>query len=50
MRARDDARVEEPPDLPLAQPEHTEEILAGVLGLGSGEIAKLFDAGVVAGP
>jgi 2-methylfumaryl-CoA isomerase len=29
--------------------EHTEEILAGVLGLGSGEIGKLFDAGVVAG-
>ena len=29
--------------------EHTEEILAGVLGLGEGEIGKLFDAGVVAG-
>jgi 2-methylfumaryl-CoA isomerase len=29
--------------------EHTEEILAGVLGLGEGEIGRLFDAGVVAG-
>ena len=29
--------------------EHTEEILAGVLGLGAGEIGRLFDAGVVAG-
>jgi len=30
--------------------EHTEEILADVAGLGSGEIGRLFDAGVVAGP
>jgi 2-methylfumaryl-CoA isomerase len=28
--------------------EHSEEILAGVLGLGSGEIAALVDAGIVA--
>jgi 2-methylfumaryl-CoA isomerase len=30
--------------------QHTEEILADVAGLGSGEIGKLFDQGVVAGP
>jgi 2-methylfumaryl-CoA isomerase len=30
--------------------EHTEEILADVLGLGAGEIGRLHDAGVVAGP
>jgi 2-methylfumaryl-CoA isomerase len=30
--------------------EHTEEILADVLGLGSGQIARLHDRGVVAGP
>jgi len=30
--------------------ENTDEILAEVLGLGSGEIAKLHDKGVVAGP
>jgi 2-methylfumaryl-CoA isomerase len=30
--------------------EHTEEILADVLGLGAGEIGRLFDTGVVAGP
>jgi 2-methylfumaryl-CoA isomerase len=30
--------------------EHTEEILADVLRLDSGEIARLHDAGVVAGP
>lgn len=30
--------------------EHTEEILAEVLGLASGEIGRLHDAGVVAGP
>ena len=29
---------------------HTEEILAEVAGLDSGEIARLFDSGVVAGP
>jgi 2-methylfumaryl-CoA isomerase len=30
--------------------EHTEQILADVAGLPSGEIGKLFDAGVVAEP
>jgi 2-methylfumaryl-CoA isomerase len=30
--------------------EHTEDILAGVLGLGEAEIGRLFDAGMVAGP
>ncbi len=30
--------------------EHTDEILSSVLGLGDGEIARLHDAGVVAGP
>lgn len=30
--------------------QHTEEILADVLGLGAGQIGALFDAGVVAGP
>ena len=40
---------------PAAKPapllgEHTDEILAGVLGLSSGAIGKLHDAGVVAGP
>jgi len=30
--------------------EHTEEILAGCLGLGDGEIGRLHDSGVVAGP
>jgi 2-methylfumaryl-CoA isomerase len=30
--------------------EHTEEILADVIGLGEGQIAALFDTGVVAGP
>jgi 2-methylfumaryl-CoA isomerase len=30
--------------------QHTEEILADVLGLPAGEIARLFDAKVVAGP
>jgi 2-methylfumaryl-CoA isomerase len=29
--------------------EHTEEILADVLGLGAGQIGRLFDRGVVAG-
>ncbi len=29
--------------------EHSEEVLAGVLGLGSGEIGRLMDAGIVAG-
>ncbi|MCA1657446.1 MAG: 2-methylfumaryl-CoA isomerase, partial [Actinobacteria bacterium] len=30
--------------------EHTEEILADVLGLSEGEIGRLHDEGVVAGP
>jgi 2-methylfumaryl-CoA isomerase len=30
--------------------EHTDEILAGVLGMGEGEIARLHDQGIVAGP
>jgi 2-methylfumaryl-CoA isomerase len=30
--------------------QHTEEVLAQVLGLGSGEIGLLFDTGIVAGP
>ena len=30
--------------------QHTDEVLAEVLGLSSGEIGKLHDAGVVAGP
>ena len=30
--------------------QHTEEVLAEVAGLGSGEIGRLMDAGVVAGP
>jgi 2-methylfumaryl-CoA isomerase len=30
--------------------EHTEEVLADVLGLSSTEIARLHDAGTVAGP
>jgi 2-methylfumaryl-CoA isomerase len=30
--------------------EHTEEVLADVLGLGQGEIGRLHDGGVVAGP
>jgi 2-methylfumaryl-CoA isomerase len=30
--------------------EHTEQILADVLGLGSGQIGALMDARVVAGP
>ena len=30
--------------------QHTDEVLADVLGMSSGEIGKLHDAGVVAGP
>ena len=41
-----------PPARRAARPllgEHTEEILADVLGLGEAEIGRLFDAGTVAG-
>ena len=30
--------------------EHTDEVLAEVLGLGDGEIGELYERGVVAGP
>jgi len=30
--------------------QHTDEILAGILGLGSGEIGRYHDAGIIAGP
>jgi 2-methylfumaryl-CoA isomerase len=30
--------------------EHTDEVLSGILGLSAGEIARLHDAGVAAGP
>lgn len=41
-----------PPELRRAplMGEHTEAILADLLGMGSGEIGTLFDAGIVAGP
>jgi 2-methylfumaryl-CoA isomerase len=42
-----------PREAPVRAPalgEHTEAILADVLGLGSGPIGRLFDRGVVAGP
>jgi 2-methylfumaryl-CoA isomerase len=38
---------------PLRAPrlgEHTDEILMEVLGLPSGEVGRLHDAGIVAGP
>ena len=40
-------------EAPRAAPilgEHTDEILAEVVGLGSAEIGRLHDEGVVAGP
>ena len=40
---------EDPRPAPLLG-QHTEEILAGELGLAQGEIASLFDRGIVAGP
>jgi 2-methylfumaryl-CoA isomerase len=45
------AGVEREPMLPAPWlGQHTEEVLAQVLGLGLGEIGSLFDAGIVAGP
>ena len=45
------AGVERKPMLPAPWlGQHTEEVLAQVLGLGMGEIGRLFDAGIVAGP
>ncbi|TPE53584.1 CoA transferase [Amaricoccus solimangrovi] len=41
------------PDRPRPAPElgqHTEEVLADVLGLASGQIGALMDSGVIAGP
>jgi 2-methylfumaryl-CoA isomerase len=53
-RARHPVRFSAVPrEAPVRAPalgEHTEAILADVLGLGSGQIARLFDRGVVAGP
>lgn len=43
-----DARLPVQPAPKLGQ--HTDEVLAEVLGMSSGEIGKLHDAGVVAGP
>jgi 2-methylfumaryl-CoA isomerase len=39
-----------PPERAPLPGEHTDEILAGVLGLGDGEIGRLHDQGIVAGP
>ncbi len=44
------AFAREPPRRAPLLGEHTDEILAGVLGLGGAEIGRLHDAGVVAGP
>lgn len=43
-------RAPEPPRPAPGLGAHTEEVLADVLGLGSGQIGALMDAGVVAGP
>ena len=43
----------QPREAPTAAPAlgaHTEEVLAEVAGLSSGQIARLFDQGIVAGP
>ena len=43
----------QPRQRPVAAPElgeHTEEVLADIAGLQGGEIARLFDSGVVTGP
>jgi 2-methylfumaryl-CoA isomerase len=39
-----------PPERAPRLGEHTDEVLAGVLGLNEGEIARLHERGVVAGP
>jgi 2-methylfumaryl-CoA isomerase len=44
------AFAREPPRPAPVLGEHTEEILAEVVGLGEAEIARLHDDGVVAGP
>ena len=44
------AFAREPPRRAPVLGEHTDEILAGVLGLGGAEIGRLHDAGIVAGP
>jgi 2-methylfumaryl-CoA isomerase len=45
-----DAVEREPVRRAPALGEHTEAILAEVLGLGAAEIGRLVDRGVVAGP
>ena len=45
-----DALTREPPRRAPMLGEHTDEILAGVLGLGDGEIGQLRAAGVIGGP
>lgn len=44
------AAAREPPRRAPELGEHTEEILAEVVGLGEAEIGRLYDDGVVAGP
>ena len=45
-----DGEDREPVHRPPRLGEHTEEVLADVLGLAELEIARLHDEGVVAGP
>jgi 2-methylfumaryl-CoA isomerase len=40
---------QKPPGAPKLG-EHTDEVLAGVLGLSGAEIGRLHDSGLVAGP
>ena len=40
----------EPPRRAPVLGEHTDEILAEIVGLGGAEIGRLHDAGIVAGP